>query len=47
MLRTMRDGAGRPSMRARLTALVALVVLLVVTAPALVPLVRWLASHLW
>ncbi|HMG31504.1 MAG TPA: hypothetical protein VK585_15435 [Jiangellaceae bacterium] len=47
MLRKMRDSTGGPTVRVRLVALLAAVGLLVVTAPAVVPLVRWIADLVW
>lgn len=43
----MRDGSGGPNVRVRLVALLAAVGLLVVTAPVVVPLVRWIADLVW
>jgi len=43
----MRDETGRPNLRARLVALLTAVGLLVVAAPAVVPLVRWIADLIW
>jgi hypothetical protein len=43
----MRDPSGGPTVRIRLVALLAAVGLLVVTAPAVVPLVRWIADLIW
>ncbi|HJU97083.1 MAG TPA: hypothetical protein VJ644_03820 [Jiangellaceae bacterium] len=47
MLRKMRDASGGPNVRIRLVALLAAVGLLVVTAPVVVPLVRWIADLVW
>ncbi|HEX6577513.1 MAG TPA: hypothetical protein VF082_04025 [Jiangellaceae bacterium] len=47
MLRKMRDASGGPNVRVRLVALLAAVGLLVVTAPVVVPLVRWIADLVW
>jgi hypothetical protein len=47
MLRRMRDETGGPSVRIRLVALLAAVGLLVVSAPAVLPLVRWIADLVW
>jgi hypothetical protein len=47
MLRRMRDETGGPNIKTRLVALLAAVGLLVVTAPAVVPLVRWIADQIW
>ena len=47
MLRGMRDETGGPNVRTRLVALLAAVGLLVVTAPVVVPLVRWIADQIW
>ena len=47
MLRGMRDETGGPNVRTRLVALLAAVGLLVVTAPAVVLLVRWIADLIW
>jgi hypothetical protein len=43
MLRRMRDETGGPN----IVALLAAVGLLVVTAPVVVPLVRWIADQIW
>jgi hypothetical protein len=47
MLRSMRDESGRPNVKTRVVALLAAVALLVVAAPAVVPLVRWIADLIW
>ena len=47
MLRGMRDETGGPNIKTRLVALLAAVGLLVVTAPVVVPLVRWIADQIW
>ncbi|HZY28872.1 MAG: hypothetical protein ACRDVO_00345 [Jiangellaceae bacterium] len=47
MLRKMRDPTGGPTVRVRLVALLAAAGLLVVTAPVVVPLVRWVADLVW
>jgi hypothetical protein len=47
MLRRMRDETGGPNIKTRLVALLAAVGLLVVTAPVVVPLVRWIADQIW
>ena len=47
MLRRMRDETGGPNVRIRLVALLAAVGLLVVSAPAVLPLVRWIADLVW
>ncbi len=47
MLRRMRDHTGGPNMKVRLVALLAAVGLLVVSAPAVLPLVRWIADLVW
>lgn len=47
VLRQMRDSNGRPTARVRLIALLAAVGLLALSAPAIVPLVRWLAGLVW
>jgi hypothetical protein len=47
MLRRMRDETGGPNIKTRLVALLAAIGLLVVTAPAVVPLVRWIADQIW
>jgi hypothetical protein len=43
----MRDETGGPNLRTRLVALLAAVGLVVVTAPAVVPLVRWILDQIW
>jgi hypothetical protein len=47
MLRRMRDDTGGPNVRYRLVALVAAVGLIAASAPAVVPLVRWIADLIW
>jgi hypothetical protein len=47
MLRSMRDENGGPNVKTRLVALFAAVGLLVVTAPAIIALVRWIADLIW
>ena len=47
MLRGMRDETGGPNLRTRLVALLAAVGLVVVTAPAVVPVVRWILDQIW
>ena len=47
VLRKMRDPTGGPTVRVRLVALLAAVGLLMVTAPVVVPLVRWIADLVW
>jgi hypothetical protein len=47
MLRSMRDESGRPNAKTRAVALLAAIALLVVAAPAVVPLVRWIADLIW
>ena len=47
MLRGMRDETGGPNVRTRLVALLAAVGLLVVTAPAVIRLVQWIAAQIW
>jgi hypothetical protein len=47
MLRRMRDDTGGPNVRIRLVALLAAVGLLVMSAPAVLPLVRWIADLVW
>jgi hypothetical protein len=47
MLWRMRDETGGPNIKTRLVALLAAVGLLVVTAPVVVPLVRWIADQIW
>lgn len=47
MLRGMRDDTGEPNVRTRLVALFAAIGLLVVSAPAVLPLVRWIADLVW
>ena len=47
MLRHLRDSTGRPSTRVRVIALLAGVGLIAITAPAIIPLVRWLAGLFW
>jgi hypothetical protein len=47
MLRSLRDETGKPNVKTRLVALVAAIGLLVVAAPAVVPLVRWIADLIW
>jgi hypothetical protein len=47
VLRKMRDPTGGPTVRVRLVALLAALGLLVVTAPVVVPLVRWIADLVW
>ena len=47
VLRKMRDPTGGPTVRIRLVALLAAAGLLVVTAPVVVPLVRWIADLVW
>jgi hypothetical protein len=47
MLRSMRDESGGPNVKIRLVALLAAVGLLVVTAPAVIALVRWIANLIW
>jgi hypothetical protein len=47
MLRGMRDETGGPNVRTRLVALLAAVGLLVVTAPAVIQLGRWIAGQIW
>jgi len=47
MLRGMRDHTGGPNTKVRLVALLAAVGLLVVSAPAVLPLVRWIADLVW
>jgi hypothetical protein len=43
----MRDETGGPNLRTRLVALLAAVGLVVVTAPAVVPVVRWILDQIW
>ena len=43
----MRDSTGRPSTRVRVIALLAAAGLIAITAPAIIPLVRWLAGLFW
>ncbi|HEY9376693.1 MAG TPA: hypothetical protein VIQ02_06320 [Jiangellaceae bacterium] len=47
MLRSLRNERGEPNIKARLVALLAVIGLLVVAAPAIVPLVRWIADLIW
>jgi hypothetical protein len=47
MLRSLRDETGKPNVKTRLVALVAAIGLVVVAAPAVVPLVRWIADLIW
>lgn len=47
VLRKMRDPTGGPTVRVRLVALLAAAGLLVVTAPVVLPLVRWIADLVW
>jgi hypothetical protein len=47
VLQKMRDPTGGPTIRIRLVALFAAAGLLVVTAPVVVPLVRWIADLVW
>jgi hypothetical protein len=47
MLRGMRDDTGGPNLKVRLVALLAAVGLLIVTAPAVIPLVRWILDQIW
>jgi hypothetical protein len=47
MLRSLRDDAGKPNVRTRLVALLAAIGLLIVAAPAVVPLVRWIVHLIW
>ncbi|MGH8775229.1 MAG: hypothetical protein ACRDWI_08670 [Jiangellaceae bacterium] len=47
MLRNMRDADGGPNVKIRLVALAAAIGLLVVTAPAVLPLLRWIADLVW
>jgi hypothetical protein len=47
MLRSLRDQGGGPNIKTRLVALLAAIGLLIVAAPAVVPLVRWIADLIW
>lgn len=47
MLRSLRDQSGGPNVKTRLVALLAAIGLLVVAAPVLIPLVRWIADLIW
>ncbi|HEU4541412.1 MAG TPA: hypothetical protein VFR23_09825 [Jiangellaceae bacterium] len=47
MLRHLRDPAGRPSTRTRVIAFLAAVGLIALSAPAIIPVVRWLAGLAW
>ena len=47
MLRHLRDSTGRPSTRVRVIALLAAIGLIALTAPAIIPVVRWLAGLFW
>ena len=47
MLRGLRDESGGPNVKTRLVALLAAVGLLIVVAPAVIPLVRWIADLIW
>jgi hypothetical protein len=47
MLRGMRDDSGGPNVKTRLLALLAAMGLLIVTAPAVIPLIRWIVDQLW
>ncbi|HEX6337176.1 MAG TPA: hypothetical protein VFZ85_09495 [Jiangellaceae bacterium] len=47
MLRHMRDPTGRPRARVRVIALLAAAGLIALTAPAIIPVVRWLAGLFW
>jgi hypothetical protein len=47
VLRNLRDPSGRPSERTRVVALLVAVGLIVVTAPAIIVVVRWLAGLIW
>jgi hypothetical protein len=47
VLRHLRDSTGRPSTRVRVIALLAVVGLIALTAPAIIPVVRWLAGLFW
>jgi hypothetical protein len=47
MLGSMRDESGRPNVKTRLVALLTAIGLLVVAAPAVIPLVRWIADLIW
>ena len=47
VLRSMRDESGGPNVKTRLVALLAAIGLLVVAAPAIIPLVRWIADLIW
>ena len=45
LLRSMREpGTGRPSPLARLLAVIVVVGMVAISAPTLMPVVRWLAS---
>ena len=43
----MRDETGRPNLKTRLVALLAAVGLVVLKAPVVVPLVRWIVDQIW
>lgn len=47
MLRHLRDPSGRPSTRVRVIALLAAAGLIALSAPAIIPVVRWLADLIW
>jgi hypothetical protein len=47
MLGNLREPDGRPRVRTRLIALLAAVGLLGLSAPAIIPVVRWLAGLVW
>jgi hypothetical protein len=47
VLGQMRDSDGRPKGRVRVIALLAAIGLIAMSAPAVVPLVRWIADLVW
>jgi hypothetical protein len=47
VLRSLRDESGGPNVKTRLVALLAAIGLLVVAAPVVISLVRWIADLIW
>lgn len=47
VLRNLRDEDGRPTARVRLIALLAAAGLVALSAPVVVPLLRWIADLIW